>query len=439
MFNSAGWVFKLAKRSGNPSQECRYLGLIINSKDMTFNVPAEKIEAMEVMLGKMKLEASKRRAVPVRKLARLVGKLQSFRLATGPIVSVLTRSLYAAISSCSSWSAWIKIDDLAFFELDWWEKNLRNTSKFPISAALTTFTTEHKVASDASDIGHYVYLTGKVPRMLAGRAFTQEEQEQSSTWRELKAFHDCWTNPKNLSEFANKHVAHYTDNKSMVFIIEKGSRNRKLHPMIVEATLALRRHGISMQAMWVSREEGIIALADMGSRDYDRDDISLDFASMAEIYEAFGDFQWDGFATATTSKGKKFFSRRQSPGSSGVNFFHQQLSPEESIFCFPPTRLLVAALHHVKFYQAKAVFVVPVWPASTFYSIFWPDGTHALQGTQKMLIMNPFFVCGPLVTSHVMRGRAPYRTAILEVNFNRGASQSPRRERCLKGGCKKCY
>ena len=405
---------------------------------MTFNVPTEKIEGLEVILRDLAAQVTKGRAVPVRKLARLVGKLQALRLATGPIVSVLTRSLYAAISSCSSWSAWTKLDDLAIFEVDWWEKNLRYTSKFPISVALTTLTTAHKVASDASDIGHYVYLTGKVPRMLAGRAFSLEEQEQSSTWRELKAFYDCWTNPKNLQEFANTQIAHYTDNKAMAFIIEKGSRNRKLHPMIVEATLSLRHYGISMKAMWVSREEGIIALADLGSRDYDKDDISLDYDSMAEIYEEFGDFQLDGFATATTSKGKSFYSRRQSPGSSGVNFFHQTLSPADSIFCFPPTRLLVAALQHVKFYNAKAVFVVPVWPASTFYNTFWPDGTHGLEGTQKMLIRNPYFVCGPLVTSHIMRGRAPYQTAFMEVNFSRQAAQLPLSKKCLKGGCEKC-
>ena len=145
-------------------------------------------------------------------------------------------------------------------------------------------------------------------------------------------------------------------------------------------------------SLFVSEE--IISLADLGSRDYDRDDISLDFDTMVNIYQEFGDFDLDAMATATTSKGKKFFSRRQTPGTSGVNFFHQTLSPGESIFCFPPPRLLVPALRHVENQKTRAVFVVPVWPASTFYSVFWPDGTHALESTQRMILINPYFICG---------------------------------------------
>ena len=392
MFNKGGWVFKPSKRSGDPSQQCQYLGLIIDSTDMTFNIPDEKVKELENMLEKVK--GYKNRGHPVRDLAKLVGKIQSLRLATGPIVSVLTRSLYAIISAAKTWGSWVKLDDLALFEVNWWLKNLKHTKKFPISVSLSTTVAQFKVASDASDIGHYCYLTGKVPRVLAARDFSQQERGESSTWRELSAFHETWTNKDNLEEFKNSRVAHYSDSQAMVYIVGRGSRNRKLQPMIVEATVALRKYGISMEAVWVSRNEEIISLADLGSRDYDRDDISLDFDTMVNIYQEFGDFDLDAMATATTSKGKKFFSRRQTPGTSGVNFFHQTLSPGESIFCFPPPRLLVPALRHVENQKTRAVFVVPVWPASTFYSVFWPDGTHALESTQRMILINPYFICG---------------------------------------------
>ena len=56
---------------------------------MTFNIPDEKVKELENMLEKVK--GYKNRGHPVRDLAKLVGKIQSLRLATGPIVSVLTR------------------------------------------------------------------------------------------------------------------------------------------------------------------------------------------------------------------------------------------------------------------------------------------------------------------------------------------------------------
>ena len=47
LFYRAGWVFKPGKRSGNPSQVCRFLGLDLDTRDLTFNIPVDKIENIE--------------------------------------------------------------------------------------------------------------------------------------------------------------------------------------------------------------------------------------------------------------------------------------------------------------------------------------------------------------------------------------------------------
>ena len=44
----------------------------------------------------------------------------------------------------------------------------------------------------------------------------------------------------------------------------------------------------------------------------------------AGVYEKFGDFHTDCFASASNSKGKKFYSKNDVPGTAGVNFFHQR-------------------------------------------------------------------------------------------------------------------
>ena len=54
---------------------------------MTFNIPEDKVSDIAALAA----DILQKRKVKVRLLARLVGKLQSVRLATGPIVSIMTR------------------------------------------------------------------------------------------------------------------------------------------------------------------------------------------------------------------------------------------------------------------------------------------------------------------------------------------------------------
>ena len=56
-----------------------------------------------------------------------------------------------------------------------------------------------------------------------------------------------------------------------------------------------------------------------------------------------------------------------------------------------------------------------------------------------MIITQPYFLCGPLVNGNGMRGRRPYMTVVLHVNFRQYApknflSSSTR----LQAGCERC-
>ena len=43
-FLRGGWVFKPSKSSGPPSQRVKYLGLIVDSARMQFEIPQEKLD-----------------------------------------------------------------------------------------------------------------------------------------------------------------------------------------------------------------------------------------------------------------------------------------------------------------------------------------------------------------------------------------------------------
>ena len=84
VFEECGYVFKPSKRSGEPSQECKFLGLIVNTVKMSFKIP----EGKKVKIRALMDEVAAVQRLKVKLLARLLGTLQSVSLATGPLVQV---------------------------------------------------------------------------------------------------------------------------------------------------------------------------------------------------------------------------------------------------------------------------------------------------------------------------------------------------------------
>ena len=259
--------FKPSKSSGLPSQRVTYLGLVIDSLKMEFEIPPAKLvrllEGAKILL--------KARRFKVKALASWVGLLQSVRLAVGPLVSLMCRSLYDVIKSAQYWSSYVKLTNLARFQLEWWVENLEELNGYPICKEPTVVKFEFSVAGDASNRGFFVYKLGSKQR-LSSRPFTAAESEESSTFKELTAVHETWTKEDILIEFENRTVGHYTDNKAVTYILSGGSRNPRLQKLALEVFLALRKFHILLVPVWVSRENEIISWADWGSRDFRSDD-----------------------------------------------------------------------------------------------------------------------------------------------------------------------
>ena len=81
-----------------------------------------------------------------------------------------------------------------------------------------------------------------------------------------------------------------------------------------------------------------------------------------------------------------------------------------------------------------------MWAGASFFARLWPDGRHAAAFIRKMVLLQPYFICSPLVLSSGMRGRKPYLTAVLKVDFSTTYSwqSSLVKQLCLAGGCDKC-
>ena len=85
-------------------------------------------------------------------------------------------------------------------------------------------------------------------------------------------------------------------------------------------------------------------------------------------------FSVDGFASGSISKCARFFSKRFTPGTGGVDFFMQELSSEDFFWLFPPVNLLCKTVEHLALFRTSGVLLLPVWPKSSFFSYFFSRG-----------------------------------------------------------------
>ena len=81
------------------------MGLIIDSVSMKFEIPQDKLDHL-LSFGSEILSV---RRVGVKTLASWVGSLQACRLAIGPLVSIMCRSLYDDIKQARTWSSFINL------------------------------------------------------------------------------------------------------------------------------------------------------------------------------------------------------------------------------------------------------------------------------------------------------------------------------------------
>jgi hypothetical protein len=292
---------------------------------------------------------------------------------------------------------------------------LPNLSGYPICQDASIVKFEFSVAGDASDRGFFVYKVESKQRLFS-RPFTAVESQESSTFKELTAVHETWTNPDILNEYAGKTIGHYGDNKAICFILAGGSRQPNLQTLALDIFLSLRKFNIVLVPIWVSRENELISWADQGSRDFRSDDYSLDPVTVSTLESKFGKFSVDCMANSATAICRKFFSRYSSPGTSGIDFFAQILSQEEFYFCFPPVRRAVDAIKHLALCKVSGILVIPVWPRSQIFSWFFPDGAHTPVWVLSLEFLDPSFQSGQSVGS-CFKGVQSFKTVALEFNF----------------------
>ena len=121
------------------------------------------------------------------------------------------------------------------------------------------------------------------------------------------------------------------------------------------------------------------------------------------------------FASAPNAVCPVFFSRFDSVGTSGVDFFNQCLSPSDFYYLCPPILKAGSVVKHMSYNRAKGVLVYQIWPTHISFNFFWPDGCHFANWALKLLIFPPSYVGGSVVTI-CFRGPQPFLAFAAEID-----------------------
>ena len=114
--------------------------------------------------------------------------------------------------------------------------------------------------------------------------FSEEEQLQSSTWRELRILELFYTSA-GADVYRRRTVLHLTDNVNVRQIVKKGSKKMDLAEMLRKIFLACRLKKITLIVNWESRKAEVMKEVGAGSRGpwLLQDEFQLDFDSYSQI------------------------------------------------------------------------------------------------------------------------------------------------------------
>jgi len=416
---AAGWVDNPAKRQG-PATRVEYLGLIINSPDLTIHVPPSKLESVTAAL---RSAAATSRAT-ARDLARIAGRVISLLQATGPMTLLLGRALFEAIASAPHYDHWF----------DWRPLRphlLRLADELPRLSGTPVHSDDDEHLADSMHLSSDASANGMaVCRILCrnGRAHfwhpgpcgTEWFREpldhlsacQSSTHRELLAIFRflCARGPS----LAGRRVTNWTDSVNTERILLRSSRVPGLQRLALAIHDLARHHRVALRVFWVRRSDPRLQLADASSRfdePADPDDFGLSAKDFAQLQQASGRaFDFDLFASGTNARCAAFSSIVAAPAASFRDAFSRDWAELGFVYAHPPPTLVAATIRKLVYDRATGVLVLPRWYTLPGWHLVCDDGTHVNGWGLRLRRFRPRYRSAPGILSPTFKGVPEFPT-----------------------------
>ena len=381
LLQNLGFVINFKKSQLTPVKEIEFLGLVINSVNMTLALPEEKV--LDIQNKCAQLIASPK--TTIMELTKLLGKLSftAQALLPGRIqCRYLQQQQIQAVREANSYQAKVKLNQQSLAELKWWKENLLLQNGKPLKIGIPQLI----IQTDASKTGWRAVCQG----ITTGGTWSYQERTKHINILELIAVKLpilTFTKGKSVTVI-HLQIGNMT---ALSYLVKMGRTcSPKLLQVAKETWDYLLVNVVAVTAEYFPSSLNI--QADWQSRNHrDSSDWKSNPKIFSQIAKIRGIPQIDLFASRLNHQLPKHMSWHPDPGSCSVDSF-QHSWRNLSGYAFPPIFLIGKVFAKVRKDQSLFLIVTPAWQTQPWYAtllamsvqnpIILPNLITLLQGPQ---------------------------------------------------------
>lgn len=357
LYTKLGLLVNFTKSQLQPSKCVKFLGFLLDSRDMSVTLPPEKKDKILIMIKKAILKNEMR----IESVAQVIGTLVAASPGV-PYSNLYIRQLeiektLALKRSQGNFKANITLTHLAKEDLEWWKLNIPHSKKIIAEDKydLTLF-------SDASLSG-YGSVCGD--SKLWGHWSEKEKLLHINELELLALFFAL----KHFVKGTDKKVLCYVDNKTAVSYINKlgGCRSQSCFRISKNIWKWCEARSVWLKAVYIKSKDNFEADA-LSRIQASGSDFTLLDQTFAKITTNLGSPTIDLFATAHSCKVSRFVSWLPDPHSCGTDAF--TIPWKEYFYAFPPFSLVGRVLKKIQTDKCTGILVAPYWPTQAWYPLF---------------------------------------------------------------------
>ena len=352
-----GFIINWEKSVLIPSQVMEYLGLLIDSLNLSLSLPTDKVDLIIESCRALLLCPE----VSVRDISSVLGRLSwaTAALTYGQAhYRALQQQHIIGASSLPTKNSTLKLSLESRGEISWWIDNLANAN----GKSWTFNDPDLIIHSDASNTG----WGGVCKGVRSGGPWSGADRHRHINELELLAAFNC---VKAFSPFGSKlSILLYLDNATAVAYINKrgGTRSTRLNSLAMTFINWCESRNILCQAIHVPGVDNCIADAESRRRQ-DASDWKLSPHVFKMLLREF-DMQVDLFAASWNAQLPRFVSWEPQPDAWRVD---AMTFPWNSLngFAFPPFSLIKDCALKIRNEGSELILITPFWTAQPWFPL----------------------------------------------------------------------
>ncbi|XP_068990421.1 uncharacterized protein [Neodiprion pinetum] len=359
LLEKLGFIANRKKSNLSPSQHCKYLGFILNSRDMLVELPREKRNSLIAQVGSLR----NKKTCKIRKFAQIIGTL----VASCPGVDygmlhckLLEKAKLEALEhSRMNYDARMDIPGYIADDLKWWHNKLPTAVR-----KIRNFQFQMEIFSDASLSGWGAFCGGEGAHGIwsqAEKALHINHLEIKAAFLALKLF---------AKDLVSAEILLRIDNTTAIAYINKlgGTRSEDLHDLARKLWDWCEQRDLWVHASYIASKDNVEAdsLSRLSNRDTEWQLANYAFKS---VTRKFGVPEIDLFASNENKKCAIYCSWDRDPKALAIDAFTVNWNPW-FFYAFPPFATIAKAIQKIKADKAVGILIVPFWPSQNWFPAF---------------------------------------------------------------------